>query len=103
MDHPAAYGLFYPVQHYDSPRRTGDTIHQQHQHEICAYFGRLVSDHEVFSTAIISTPFYLGKYTLTQEQWVTGMESNPSFFKGRQSRRQLILLCQALPVRQAGL
>ncbi len=31
----------------------------------------------------ISKPFYLGKYEVTQEQWVTVMGSNPSNFKGR--------------------
>jgi len=30
----------------------------------------------------ISKPFYLGKYEVTQEQWVTVMGSNPSRFKG---------------------
>jgi formylglycine-generating enzyme required for sulfatase activity len=40
---------------------------------------------DVFSTAIISKPFYLGKYPVTQEQWVAVMESNPSFFKGRRN------------------
>ncbi|MDR1243098.1 MAG: formylglycine-generating enzyme family protein [Deltaproteobacteria bacterium] len=30
----------------------------------------------------ISKPFYLGKYEVTQEQWVAVMESNPSGFKG---------------------
>ena len=29
----------------------------------------------------ISLPFYLGKYTITQSQWRTVMEKNPSFFK----------------------
>jgi formylglycine-generating enzyme required for sulfatase activity len=32
---------------------------------------------------IISRPFYLGKYPVTQEQWEAVMESNPSNFKGR--------------------
>ena len=32
---------------------------------------------------IISRPFYLGKYAVTQEQWEAVMESNPSSFKGR--------------------
>jgi formylglycine-generating enzyme required for sulfatase activity len=31
----------------------------------------------------ISKPFYLGKYEVTQEQWSTVMENNPSQFKGR--------------------
>jgi formylglycine-generating enzyme required for sulfatase activity len=31
----------------------------------------------------ISKPFYLGKYEVTQEQWVAVMGSNPSGFKGR--------------------
>ncbi|NTW63807.1 MAG: formylglycine-generating enzyme family protein, partial [Chlorobiaceae bacterium] len=30
----------------------------------------------------ISNAFYLGKYEVTQEQWVAVMGSNPSFFKG---------------------
>jgi formylglycine-generating enzyme required for sulfatase activity len=32
---------------------------------------------------IISKPFYLGKYEVTQEQWVAVMGGNPSHFKGR--------------------
>jgi formylglycine-generating enzyme required for sulfatase activity len=31
----------------------------------------------------ISQPFYLGKYEVTQEQWVAVMGENPSNFKGR--------------------
>ncbi|MDL2321828.1 formylglycine-generating enzyme family protein [Desulfosarcina sp. OttesenSCG-928-B08] len=31
----------------------------------------------------ISKPFYLGKYEVTQEQWVAVMGGNPSKFKGR--------------------
>jgi len=31
----------------------------------------------------ISQPFYLGKYEVTQEQWVAVMGKNPSYFKGR--------------------
>jgi formylglycine-generating enzyme required for sulfatase activity len=31
----------------------------------------------------ISQPFYLGKYVVTQEQWVAVMGNNPSKFKGR--------------------
>lgn len=31
----------------------------------------------------ISQPFYLGKYEVTQEQWVAVMGGNPSGFKGR--------------------
>jgi len=31
----------------------------------------------------ISQPFYLGKYEVTQEQWVAVMGKNPSKFKGR--------------------
>jgi formylglycine-generating enzyme required for sulfatase activity len=31
----------------------------------------------------ISKPFYLGKYEVTQEQWMAVMGSNPSGFKGR--------------------
>lgn len=34
-------------------------------------------------TVKISKPFYLGKYEVTQEQWVAVMGSNPSKFKGR--------------------
>jgi formylglycine-generating enzyme required for sulfatase activity len=33
--------------------------------------------------ATISRPFYLGKYTVTQDQWETVMGSNPSVVKGR--------------------
>ena len=32
---------------------------------------------------LISTPFYLGKYQVTQEQWTAVMGSNPAKFKGR--------------------
>lgn len=32
----------------------------------------------------VSKPFYLGKYLVTQEQWVALMGDNPSHFKGRQ-------------------
>ena len=32
---------------------------------------------------IITKPFYLGKYPVTQEQWEAVMGNNPSFFKGR--------------------
>jgi formylglycine-generating enzyme required for sulfatase activity len=31
----------------------------------------------------ISNPFYLGKYEVTQEQWIAVMGNNPSWFKGR--------------------
>jgi len=31
----------------------------------------------------ITKPFYIGKYEVTQEQWVAVMGSNPSRFKGR--------------------
>lgn len=31
---------------------------------------------------ILSTPFYIGKYEISQNQWKTVMEYNPSFFKG---------------------
>jgi len=31
----------------------------------------------------ISKPFYMGKYEVTQEQWVAVMGSNPSYYKGR--------------------
>jgi TPR repeat protein len=34
-----------------------------------------------FSKGILSSPFYLGKYPVTQEQWVAVMGSNPSEFK----------------------
>ena len=34
-------------------------------------------------TFIISQPFYLGKYPVTQEQWKAVMGNNPSRFKGR--------------------
>jgi formylglycine-generating enzyme required for sulfatase activity len=33
--------------------------------------------------ARVGKPFYLGKYEVTQEQWVAMMENNPSEFKGR--------------------
>ena len=32
---------------------------------------------------ILSKPFYIGKYEVTQEQWVAVMGGNPSKFKGR--------------------
>ena len=32
---------------------------------------------------VISKPFYLGKYEVTQDQWLVVMGSNPSKFKGR--------------------
>jgi formylglycine-generating enzyme required for sulfatase activity len=34
----------------------------------------------------IRQPFYLGKYPVTQAQWVAVMGNNPSFFKGNSSR-----------------
>ncbi|MFT3784392.1 MAG: formylglycine-generating enzyme family protein [Nibricoccus sp.] len=33
-------------------------------------------------TVVLSKPFYLGKYEVTQEQWVRVMGANPSQFKG---------------------
>jgi len=37
----------------------------------------------VYREVTISKPFYLGKYEVTQEQWVAVMGDNPSVFKGR--------------------
>jgi len=37
----------------------------------------------IFSEVTIRKPFYLGKYQVTQEQWVAIMGSNPARFKGR--------------------
>ncbi|MDR2574360.1 MAG: formylglycine-generating enzyme family protein [Desulfovibrio sp.] len=34
---------------------------------------------------IVSKPFFLGKYEVTQEQWMTVMGNNPSSFKGRKN------------------
>ena len=34
----------------------------------------------------ITKPFYLGKYLVTQEQWVAVMGSNPSHSRGRRTR-----------------
>jgi formylglycine-generating enzyme len=33
-------------------------------------------------TVNISKPFYIGKYEITQEQWLKVMHTNPSYFKG---------------------
>ena len=43
------------------------------------------AEKEVQQVVTISRPFYLGKYEVTQEQWVAvmGEGSNPSHFKGR--------------------
>ena len=38
---------------------------------------------DVLAKVIVSKPFYLGKYEVTQEQWVAVMGKNPSEFKGR--------------------
>jgi formylglycine-generating enzyme required for sulfatase activity len=35
---------------------------------------------------VISKPFYLGKYEVTQAQWLEVMGTNPSHFKGDPSR-----------------
>jgi formylglycine-generating enzyme required for sulfatase activity len=43
-------------------------------------FGEILADSR---TIIISKPFYLGRYEVTQEQWVAVMGNNPSRFKGR--------------------
>ncbi len=41
-------------------------------------------DHETPRHKVtISKPFYIGKYEVTQDQWVAVMGSNPSKFKGR--------------------
>ncbi|MDR0882732.1 MAG: formylglycine-generating enzyme family protein, partial [Candidatus Adiutrix sp.] len=46
-------------------------------------FGEAGSDEMPQHPVTISRPFYLGKYEVTQEQWVAVMGSNPSEFKGR--------------------
>ena len=40
-------------------------------------------EQEQQSTFIINKAFYLGKYPVTQEQWMAVMGKNPSFFKGQ--------------------
>jgi len=44
----------------------------------------------VFGEAIISKPFYLGKYPVTQEQWLAVMGNNPAFFKGRRHPVEMV-------------
>ena len=39
---------------------------------------------------IISQPFYLGKYEVTQAQWLAVMGSNPSKFKGRNNPVEMV-------------
>jgi formylglycine-generating enzyme required for sulfatase activity len=47
-------------------------------------FTTYLYDMETFPQVVtISQPFYLGKYEVTQEQWVAVMGKNPSKFKGR--------------------
>ncbi|MDR2925615.1 MAG: formylglycine-generating enzyme family protein [Azoarcus sp.] len=46
-------------------------------------FGKGNSDETPQHKVTISKPFYLGKYEVTQAQWVAVMGSNPSQFKGR--------------------
>jgi formylglycine-generating enzyme required for sulfatase activity len=43
-------------------------------------FGEILYDKQKIT---VSRPFYLGKYEVTQEQWVKVMGDNPSRFKGR--------------------
>ena len=38
----------------------------------------------------ITKPFYLGKYLVTQEQWQTVMNSNPSYFKGPKNPVEMV-------------
>ena len=45
--------------------------------------GKNEFNEDVFSKAIISKPFYLGKYEVTQEQWVAVMGRNPARFPNR--------------------
>jgi formylglycine-generating enzyme required for sulfatase activity len=45
---------------------------------------------EVVGKAIISKPFYLGKYEVTQEQWVAVMGNNPSWLKGRTNPVEIV-------------
>ena len=46
--------------------------------------GKNMFDEPVFGAkALVSQPFYLGKYEVTQEQWAKVMGSNPAKFKGR--------------------
>jgi formylglycine-generating enzyme required for sulfatase activity len=44
-----------------------------------------VKDKPYRPRAIISKPFYLGKYEVTQEQWVAVMGNNPATFQGRRN------------------
>ena len=39
-------------------------------------------DEETQHVVILTKPFYMGKYEVTQEQWETVMGYNPSYFKG---------------------
>ena len=44
--------------------------------------GRNDNDNEDQHEVTISTPFYMGKYEVTQEQWESVMGNNPSKTKG---------------------
>jgi formylglycine-generating enzyme required for sulfatase activity len=39
-------------------------------------------NHETQHSVTINKPFYIGKYEVTQKEWVEVMGSNPSYFKG---------------------
>ena len=56
---------------------------KRYQTELAA-FDALPANEKPAHLVTLTAPFYMGKYTVTQEQYQAVMGDNPSFFKGAQ-------------------